>query len=91
MALGADRGQLVWMVSRETLTVLGIGIGLGVLGHLAVARAIQNQLFGVEPTDAFVTAFAVSTLVTVAAIAVWLPAKRATKIEPIEALRHDYA
>jgi ABC-type antimicrobial peptide transport system permease subunit len=91
MALGANRSQLVWMVSRETFTVLGIGIALGVLGHMAAGRAIQNQLFGVEPTDAFVTAFAISTLITVAALAVWLPARRATRIEPTEALRHDYA
>ena len=91
MALGAAQRQLVWMVSRETLTVLCFGIALGVLGHLAAARAIQNQLFGIEPTDPFVTAFAIGTLLAVAAVAVWLPARRATRILPTEALRHDYA
>jgi ABC-type antimicrobial peptide transport system permease subunit len=91
MALGADRRQLVWMVSRETLTVLGVGIAVGVLGQWAAARAIQNQLFGVGPTDPSVTAFAMGTLLAVAAVAVWLPARRATRIEPTEALRHDYA
>jgi ABC-type lipoprotein release transport system permease subunit len=91
MALGAARRQLVWMVSRETLTVLCFGIALGVLGHLAAARAIQNQLFGIEPTDPFVTALAIGILLAVAALAVWLPARRATRILPTEALRHDYA
>jgi ABC-type antimicrobial peptide transport system permease subunit len=77
------------MVSRETIAVLGIGIALGVLGHAAAARAIRTQLFGVEPTDAFVTAFAIGTLLAVAALAVWRPARRATRVEPTEALRYD--
>jgi hypothetical protein len=89
MALGAEPRQLVWMVSRETIAVLGIGIALGVLGHAAAARAIRTQLFGVEPTDAFVTAFAIGTLLAVAALAVWRPARRATRVEPTEALRYD--
>jgi ABC-type antimicrobial peptide transport system permease subunit len=87
MALGADRRQLVWMASRETLTVMCTGTALGVLGHLAAARAIQNQLFGVEPTDVFVTASAIGALLAVAALAVLLPARRAMRIEPTEALR----
>jgi ABC-type antimicrobial peptide transport system permease subunit len=91
MALGADRRQLVWMVSRETLTVLWIGVALGALGHVAAARAIRNQLFGVEPMDAFTLAVALSTLLAVSALAVWLPARRAASIEPTEALRQDYA
>ena len=91
MALGAEARQLVWMVSRETLVVLGLGIALGLLGHGLAARAIRTQLFGVEPTDALVAVSAIGSLLVVAARAVWLPARRATRIEPTEALRYDSA
>jgi ABC-type antimicrobial peptide transport system permease subunit len=91
MALGAARNRIVWMIARETLTVLSVGVGLGVAGHIAAARLIQSQLFGVEPSDLTAAVAAVLALIGIATVAVWLPARRAARIDPTEALRHDYA
>jgi predicted permease len=89
MALGAARNRIVWMIARETLVVLSVGVGLGLAGHVAAARLIQSQLFGVEPSDPTAAAGAVVALVVIATVAVWLPVRRATRIEPTEALRND--
>ena len=91
MALGAARSRIAWMIARETLIVLLVGVGLGLAGHVAAASLIRNQLFGLEPSDPTVATGAVGALVAIATVAVWLPARRATRIEPTEALRHDYA
>jgi predicted permease len=91
MAIGAARSRIAWMIARETLIVLLVGVGLGLAGLVAAASLIRNQLFGLEPSDPAVAAGAVGALVAIATVAVWLPARRATRIEPTEALRHDYA
>jgi ABC-type antimicrobial peptide transport system permease subunit len=87
MALGAARRRIAWMLARETLVVLTVGVGLGIAGHLASAQLIQSQLFGVEPSDPAAAGAAVTGLVLIAAIAVWLPARRATRVDPMVALR----
>jgi ABC-type antimicrobial peptide transport system permease subunit len=87
MALGAARRRIAWMLARETLVVLMVGVGLGIAGHLASAQLIQSQLFGVEPSDPTAAGAAVTGLVVIAAVAVWLPARRATKVDPMVALR----
>jgi predicted permease len=91
MALGARRSQIAWMIARETFVVIGVGAAVGLAGHAATARLISSQLFGVQPSDPAAAAGAVAALIVIAAIAVWLPARRAVRVQPSDALRHDYA
>ena len=89
MALGAGQGSVVWMVLRETLTLAGIGVALGLVGAYAVTRLIQTQLFGVQPTDLLTMAAASLGIAAVTALAGYIPARRATGIDPMNALRWE--
>jgi predicted permease len=89
MALGAGQGSVVWMVLRETLTLAGIGVAIGLAGAYAVTRLIQTQLFGVEPTDLLTMAAASLGIAAVTALAGCIPARRATGIDPMRALRFE--
>jgi predicted permease len=91
MALGAGRPRIAGMIARETVAVLVVGAVLGLAGHATAARLIRGQLFGVEPWDPTAAVATIAGLIVVAAVAVWLPARRATRIEPSAALRHDLA
>ncbi len=87
MALGAGQTSVIWMVLRETLMLASIGVAIGLAGAYGVARFIQNQLFGVEATDLLTMAAASLGLAAVAALAGFVPARRATGIDPMTALR----
>jgi len=89
MALGAGQGAVVWMVLRETLTLAGIGVAIGLAGASAVTRLIQAQLFGVKPTDWLIMAAASLGIAAVTALAGYVPARRATGIDPMSALRWE--
>ena len=89
MALGAEKGAVVWMVLRETLTLAGIGVAIGLLGAYGVTRLIQSQLFGVQPTDLLTMAAASLGIAAVTALAGYIPARRATGIDPMTALRWE--
>ena len=89
MALGAGQGSVVWMVLRETLTLAGIGVAIGLVGAYAVTRLIQTQLFGVQPTDLLTMAAASLGIAAVTALAGYIPARRATAIDPMSALRWE--
>jgi predicted permease len=89
MALGAGRSAVVWMVLRETLTLAGIGVALGLSAAYAATRLIQTQLFGVEPTDLLTMAAASLGIASVTALAGYIPARRATTIDPMTALRWE--
>jgi predicted permease len=89
MALGAGQGTVVWMVLRETLTLAGVGVAIGLVGAYAVTRLIQTQLFGVEPTDLLTMAAASLGIAAVTALAGYIPARRATGIDPMSALRWE--
>jgi predicted permease len=89
MALGAGQGAVVWMVLRETLALAGIGVALGLAGAYAVTRLIQAQLFGVQPTDLLTMAAASLEIAAVTALAGYIPARRATGIDPMSALRWE--
>ena len=91
LALGASRAHILWMLARETFAMLGAGTLAGVAGHAAVARIVRAELFGVTPTDVTAAIAAVALLIAVAVVAAGLPAWRATRIQPAEALRQDYA
>jgi ABC-type antimicrobial peptide transport system permease subunit len=82
MALGATARQVRGLVMRQALAVVGIGVVAGLGGALLLGRWIGALAFGVEPADPAILAATVLLLVTVAAIAAWLPARRAARVEP---------
>lgn len=89
MALGAQLRDVMKLVLRRGLLLSVIGIGVGVAGALALTRLISSLLFGVKPID-IVTFAAVSIgLIAVALIACYIPARRATKVDPLVALRYE--
>jgi predicted permease len=89
MALGAQRSDVRGMVLRHGLTLAGIGLGAGLVASAALARLMSSLLFGVAPIDPGTYA-AVSVIVgAIALLASWIPARRATRIDPIEALRWE--
>jgi putative ABC transport system permease protein len=89
MALGAGQGSVLWMVLRETLTLAGLGVAIGLAGAYAATRLIQAQLFGVAPTDLLTVAAASLGIAAVTALAGYVPARRATGIDPMSALRWE--
>ena len=89
MALGARQGALLWMVMREAFGLLGLGLALGLPCAYLLSRGLSSQLFGVVPADLGTAAVASITLVAVAAGAALVPARRASTIDPIQALRHE--
>jgi predicted permease len=89
MALGAGQGSVVWMVLRETLSLAAVGVAIGLIGALGVTRLIQAQLFGVQATDLLTMAAASLGIAAVSALAGYLPAQRATRIDPMIALRWE--
>jgi putative ABC transport system permease protein len=89
MALGADRAGLVALLVREGVRPAAAGVGLGLVGALVVSRVLSSQLYGVPARDVATFAAAGITLLAVAAVASYLPARRAAGVDPTEALRHE--
>jgi predicted permease len=89
IALGAPRSGVLWMVLRESLALLGIGIALGIPAMLAACQAVRAGLFGLGPWDATTLAAAVLIIAAVTVVAAYFPARRATKVDPIVALRYE--
>jgi putative ABC transport system permease protein len=87
MALGAPRGQVLWMVLRQGLLLAGLGLALGIAGALAAGRQLEHLLFGVSPTDATTFVLVTALILATATIACLVPALRATRIDPMVALR----
>jgi ABC-type antimicrobial peptide transport system permease subunit len=89
MALGAAPGQVAKMVLGDSLSLVTAGIVLGLPCAYAVARLLRSTLFDLQPADPITAALALAMLTTVAALAAWLPARRAARVDPIAALRED--
>jgi predicted permease len=89
MALGADRSMIRWQVMREIVLLVGVGIAIGIPVTLASARLVTSMLFGLYGTDPFNLLEAVVLLLSVAALAGYLPARRASRVDPMVALRYE--
>ena len=89
IALGAQANRVLWMVLNESMWLLGIGVVLGVPATLAATRLVQAQLFGLSPSDPVTLAVAVMIIAMVTLAAAYLPARRATGVDPIVALRYE--
>jgi len=89
MALGAQRTDVRRMVVGQGMGIVAIAIALGVGGALATGRLLGSLLYGVSPRDPVTYATVVGVLLAMALLACWIPARRATRIDPMEALRHE--
>jgi putative ABC transport system permease protein len=89
VALGARRSDVLRLVVGQGMRLAGIGLGVGLVGALGVTRVVRSLLFGVTPTDPVSFAGITVFLTLVAAVASWLPARRAMGVDPIVALRRD--
>ncbi|MGO8817680.1 MAG: ADOP family duplicated permease [Terriglobia bacterium] len=89
MALGAERANILRMVLQSSLRLISVGLALGLCGGAAVTRVLQTFLFEVKPTDAATFAAVAALLAAVALLATYIPARRATKVDPIVALRYE--
>lgn len=89
LALGASSGSVVWLVMRDVLLMLGAGLAAGVAASLAAGRLVTSLLYGVKPSDPVTMAGAVLVLATATAVAGYLPARRASRLEPTVTLREE--
>ena len=91
IALGARSGDVSGMIVREGLAIAGAGVVVGLIAFAAVARFLRAMLFEVSPIDPLTLAGATLLLLATAAGATWIPARRAGRTDPLEALRPDQA
>src|SRR5438132_130772 len=89
MALGAERNTVLWMILREGMTLVVIGVSLGSAGAFALAHLMNRLLFGIRPTDPATFISVALVLMGVAAAACFIPARRASAIDPLIALRNN--
>jgi predicted permease len=89
IALGADRNEVLGLVLKQAMMLAGIGLVLGLIGALATSRLLSSLLFGIKAVDPATFAAAGAFLVVVALLATYVPARAATKVDPIVALRYE--
>ena len=89
MALGAGGGSVAWLIMKEVLVLLGIGVAIALPAALGLTRLVQSQLYGTKPNDPLSLTLATLVIAMVALLAGYVPAYRATRIDPIRALRYE--
>jgi ABC-type antimicrobial peptide transport system permease subunit len=89
MALGAQRWDILRMIMRETLVIVVLGVAIGIPAALAATRFVRSMLYGLKTTDPLTTAVSALVMMFVALLAGYLPARRATKVDPMVALRYE--
>jgi putative ABC transport system permease protein len=89
MALGAQPADVTRLVLKEGMSLAGVGVALGLFASLALTRLMRGLLFGVSASDPLTFGAITLLLLGVACLACWLPARRATKVDPLVALRYE--
>jgi ABC-type antimicrobial peptide transport system permease subunit len=89
MALGAFQGDVIWMVMREVIVLVAIGIVAGFGAAMGLTRLVKSQLFGVEAMDPVALVAAIVGLAVVACLAGYIPALRASRVDAMHALRYE--
>lgn len=89
MAMGAATQTIIWFVLRRGLVLVAVGVIAGLGGAVALSKTIESRLFGVTAFDPVSYALAVLVLTSVALMATWIPARGATRVDPVVALRYE--
>jgi macrolide transport system ATP-binding/permease protein len=89
MALGAPRGGVMRMVLREVLVLAAMGLAIGMATALGTSKFVASFLYGMKPNDPLAIILAVVTLLSAALLAAYVPARKASRIDPMTALRHE--
>ena len=89
IALGAIHGDVIWLVMREVVLLVAVGTAVGLAASFALTRYVQSQLFGVGQNDPLTIALATITLAAVGSLAGYIPALRASRTDPMQALRYE--
>jgi ABC-type antimicrobial peptide transport system permease subunit len=89
LAVGAPRKDVLWLVMRDSLMLVVIGVVLGIAGVIAARDLVSSVLYGVTATDGLAVAMAIGMMVGVSAVAGYLPARRASRVNPLDALRYE--
>jgi ABC-type antimicrobial peptide transport system permease subunit len=89
MALGAEQGKVIWMVMRDVLLLIAIGVGAGVPAALVLTSVVKSQLYGLQAHDPWTLGLATGLLAMVACAAGYVPALRASRVDPMKALRYE--
>jgi ABC-type antimicrobial peptide transport system permease subunit len=89
LALGAQPSLVIWLVMREVLLLLALGLAVGLPSALALGRFVSTQLYGIQPHDPLIATWTMVLLTVVSAAAGLIPARRASRIDPILALRYE--
>jgi putative ABC transport system permease protein len=89
LALGASRGDILALVVRQGMTLTGLGVVIGLSGALVASQAIVTMLFGISRLDPITYLSVIGLVMGVSVIACWVPARRATKVDPLVALRYE--
>jgi putative ABC transport system permease protein len=86
VALGASESNIVWLVMREGILVAGLGAALGLTAGIAIARSLSALLYATSPADPLTLGAAALLLLVVALLACYIPARRATRVDPVKTL-----
>lgn len=89
MALGPQRGRVVWMILREVVLLVAVGLAISVPAALTASKLVESFLFGMKSNDLLTLMGSMVTLVIAAILAGYLPARNASRIDPMVALRHE--
>jgi ABC-type antimicrobial peptide transport system permease subunit len=89
MALGAQKENVLYMIVKQGVVLTTIGVAVGIAASYFLTRLMSSLLFGVKPTDLVTFMFSAGLLITTALLGTYLPARRATKVDPLVALRYE--
>jgi len=89
LALGAQPGLVIWMVMREVIVLVSLGLAIGIPSAMVLGRYVSSQLYGIQPRDPWIAGGTMVLLLVVSAAAGLIPATRASRIDPLLALRHE--